>query len=62
MNIEICWKTMLMSVLSNLAFNQVCEYLKGKRTTFNFPYELQGTDFQKKVWDALCQCPGKLKL
>ncbi|MEA5095046.1 MAG: methylated-DNA--[protein]-cysteine S-methyltransferase [Sedimentibacter saalensis] len=45
------------SILSDLAFNQVCEYLKGNRKSFDFPYEFQGTDFQKKVWRALCDIP-----
>lgn len=45
------------SILSDLAYNQVCEYIKGNRKFFNFPYELQGTDFQKKVWHALCDIP-----
>jgi O-6-methylguanine DNA methyltransferase len=45
------------SQLSNLAYNQVCEYLKGSRKTFNFPYKLIGTDFQKKVWNTICKIP-----
>lgn len=45
------------STLSDLAFDQVREYLKGHRRTFDFPYELHGTEFQKKVWNALCQIP-----
>lgn len=45
------------SELSDLAFEQICDYLKGQRQTFDFPYELHGTEFQKKVWHALCQIP-----
>lgn len=45
------------SALSDLAFNEVSEYLEGHRRTFDFPYELQGTEFQKKVWNALCRIP-----
>lgn len=45
------------SALSDLAFDQVRQYLKGHRRIFNFPYELSGTEFQKKVWNALCQVP-----
>jgi O-6-methylguanine DNA methyltransferase len=45
------------SLLSNLAFKQVGEYLDGQRQIFAFPYELHGTDFQKKVWQALRQIP-----
>ncbi len=43
------------SALSDKAFEQVCEYLEGHRRTFDFPYELRGTEFQQKVWGALCQ-------
>lgn len=45
------------SALSDMAYNQVREYLRGERKFFDFPLELQGTDFQKKVWNALCQIP-----
>ncbi|HZK39063.1 MAG TPA: methylated-DNA--[protein]-cysteine S-methyltransferase [Clostridia bacterium] len=45
------------SVLSDRAFEQVREYLKGERRRFDFPYELRGTEFQKKVWNALCRIP-----
>ncbi|BBB90837.1 MAG TPA: methylated-DNA--[protein]-cysteine S-methyltransferase [Methylomusa anaerophila] len=45
------------SALSDLAFDQVRAYLKGQRRTFDFPYVLHGTEFQKKVWNALCQIP-----
>ncbi len=45
------------SALSNRAFDEVCAYLKGTRRTFDFPYELKGTEFQKKVWKALLQIP-----
>lgn len=38
-------------------FAQLTEYFQGKRTSFSFSYELRGTDFQKKVWNALCQIP-----
>ncbi|SHK79847.1 methylated-DNA-[protein]-cysteine S-methyltransferase [Anaerocolumna jejuensis DSM 15929] len=45
------------SALSDRAFDEVCAYLKGTRRTFDFPYELKGTEFQKKVWKALLQIP-----
>lgn len=38
-------------------FAQLQEYFEGKRTRFDFPYELRGTEFQKKVWNALCEIP-----
>jgi methylated-DNA-[protein]-cysteine S-methyltransferase len=34
---------------------QLDEYFKGKRRTFTFPYQLDGTIFQKKVWEALTE-------
>lgn len=41
---------------------QLDEYFKGARKTFNLPYTLQGTDFQKKVWKELLKIPyGKTK-
>jgi O-6-methylguanine DNA methyltransferase len=45
------------SSLSDIVFLQIQEYFSGKRTTFNFPYELHGTEFQKKIWSALCEIP-----
>ncbi len=39
------------------AYNQLIEYLDGKRKNFDIPYKLNGTDFQKKVWNALCDIP-----
>ena len=43
--------------LSNQVFRQLIEYIEGKRRSFDFPYELRGTDFQKKVWQELCKIP-----
>ena len=45
------------SKLSDDVFLQIQEYLEGKRAVFDFPYVLMGTDFQKKVWNALCDIP-----
>lgn len=36
---------------------QLKEYLEGNRETFEIPYEVKGTVFQKKVWKALCDIP-----
>ena len=43
--------------LSNQVFQQLIEYIEGKRRSFDFPYELRGTDFQNKVWQELCKIP-----
>ncbi|NLZ81309.1 MAG: methylated-DNA--[protein]-cysteine S-methyltransferase [Clostridiales bacterium] len=45
------------SPLSDLAFSQLDEYFHGKRKEFDFPLEMRGTEFQKKVWMALCDIP-----
>ena len=33
------------------------EYFAGKRQNFSLPLELEGTEFQKKVWQALQKIP-----
>jgi methylated-DNA-[protein]-cysteine S-methyltransferase len=37
--------------------NQLDEYFSKKRKKFDIPIELDGTDFQKKVWEALQNIP-----
>ncbi|XXM72691.1 methylated-DNA--[protein]-cysteine S-methyltransferase [Lysinibacillus sphaericus] len=39
----------------NECAKQLDEYFGGKRRTFTFPYQLDGTLFQKKVWEALTE-------
>ena len=39
------------------AIKQFDEYFKGTRKDFNIKYEIQGTEFQKKVWQALLGIP-----
>lgn len=36
---------------------QLCGYFAGRRTVFDVPLETEGTDFQKRVWNALCAIP-----
>lgn len=38
-------------------FNQLNEYFKGNRKEFDIPVEASGTEFQKKVWNALLDIP-----
>lgn len=38
-------------------YNQLDEYFKGNRHEFTFPYQFEGTDFQKKVWGGLIEIP-----
>lgn len=39
------------------AAEQLEEYFLGRRTEFNLKLNPQGTDFQKKVWEALLDIP-----
>ena len=39
------------------AIQQILEYLEGKRSEFDLPLDLRGTDFQRRVWDALLGIP-----
>lgn len=43
--------------LTQKAFQQLTEYMAGKRKSFDFPIAPKGTDFQKQVWQALCEIP-----
>ncbi len=36
---------------------QLNEYLQKKRHTFDLPLSIHGTDFQRSVWDLLCEIP-----
>lgn len=38
-------------------FQEITEYLLGNRKSFTFSYELQGTPFQKQVWEELLRIP-----
>ena len=37
--------------------SQILEYLNGSRKTFNIPFKLNGTDFQKKVYEETLKIP-----
>lgn len=39
------------------AMSQLEEYFNGERKIFDLPIKLIGTEFQKKVWRALCDVP-----
>ncbi len=45
------------TALTDKVYQQLEEYFKGKRKTFDFTYKLTGTAFQNRVWQALCQIP-----
>ena len=42
---------------TDLVYKEVMDYLSGKRIAFDFTFELDGTDFQKKVWEELTNIP-----
>ncbi|MBX2988269.1 MAG: methylated-DNA--[protein]-cysteine S-methyltransferase [Bdellovibrionaceae bacterium] len=39
------------------AARELEEYFRGERTEFSVPLDIEGTDFQKKVWSELRQIP-----
>lgn len=44
------------------AVSQLNDYFEGKRTNFDFALNPKGTEFQKKVWNALLDIPfGKTR-
>ncbi|MDO4753841.1 MAG: methylated-DNA--[protein]-cysteine S-methyltransferase [Bacillota bacterium] len=45
------------NALTDCVYEQVQCYLQGMRREFDFPICLRGTDFQKRVWKALCEIP-----
>ena len=45
------------TVLLKEAIKELNEYLDGKRSSFDLQLEPKGTEFQKKVWNALKEIP-----
>jgi len=44
------------------AKKELAEYFEGKRKTFSVKLDLQGTEFQRKVWNKLLEIPyGELR-
>ena len=43
--------------LLDLAAGQLAEYFAGDRHDFDLPLDLQGTEFQRAAWRALCTIP-----
>lgn len=42
---------------TDLVYKEIMEYLNGKRKSFDIKYEINGTEFQKKVWKELTNIP-----
>lgn len=58
--IEIKWEERNGGCLTTLlkeAFNQIEEYLDGKRFHFDLPLLAKGTEFQQRVWSELRKIP-----
>lgn len=54
LKLEVCYD----NSSSQIAINQLEEYLSGQRQDFNLKTEfLTGTDFQKKIWHELARIP-----
>ena len=50
------------NIYNQLTVKQLDEYFKNKRTEFDIPFDLEGTDFQLRVWRELSKIPfGKTK-
>ncbi len=43
--------------LINKTYKELNEYFRGKRKTFDIPLKIEGTEFQKKVWNELLEIP-----
>ena len=50
------------NLLLRAARDQLDEYFAGRRRVFTLPLGAQGTDFQRRVWDALAEIPWGQKL
>lgn len=57
MPLEYAEQPQAPSPLAKDCIKQLTEYFAGDRKTFDLPLEFNGTDFQKRVWQALCQIP-----
>lgn len=42
---------------TELVYTEVMEYLDGERTSFDFVYKIDGTEFQNRVWEQLTRIP-----
>jgi len=53
---EVLSEESLVGISKNVKL-QLDEYLSGNRKSFDIPFELKGTDFQKSVWQAVNEIP-----
>jgi methylated-DNA-[protein]-cysteine S-methyltransferase len=45
------------SVLLDRAVRELDEYFAGERSVFDLPLDVEGSPFQRSVWEALCTIP-----
>lgn len=45
------------TAMTDEVYEQISEYLNGRRQKFDFKYKLIGTQFQRKVWEELTKIP-----
>lgn len=43
--------------ITDMAESEINEFLSGGRMDFDIPFEREGTEFQKAVWDAILHIP-----
>lgn len=51
------WGKCTSSAISKLLQEQIHQYMMGERKSFDVPIYFQGTEFQRKVWEALQLIP-----
>ncbi|MDE6659229.1 MAG: methylated-DNA--[protein]-cysteine S-methyltransferase [Eubacterium sp.] len=58
-SVQLCEKTENgnLSAITQQAIQQLEEYFSGARKNFDLPLEMNGTEFQLKVWNELCNIP-----
>ena len=52
-----CCLGSLASPIGREVKTQLSEYFAGERRSFDIPLKLEGTDFQKRIWNALLDIP-----
>lgn len=55
--IQSTWQSNIMLPVFVETAGQIKEFLRGVRTAFDLPLKMDGTTFQKKVWNALKDIP-----
>ena len=54
---SVHWRESTKEKTIQLASFQIIEFFRKKRKSFDLPLELNGTDFQKLVWNGLMKVP-----